>query len=253
MGLEDNLRSEVRKTIQEGWTRREQRRVPQLDDLKLSNDAVTLEGTVLYADLDDSTKLVESMAAEFAAHVYKSYLACAARIVRSENGVITAYDGDRIMAVYAGGKKEDRAARTALKINFAVQEIVNPAIRDKYPTSVYSVRHVVAIDTSELFVARIGIRGFNELVWVWRAANHAAKLSCGPVFLLRSLPKYMIGSPRKSHLIRTASLCGDEARPTKSAPERSTHQLHGGHCDTPLAPVHATVSGTSGQFCSRHY
>ena len=39
------------------------------------------------------------------------------------------------------------------------------------------VSQVVGIDTSELLVARTGIRGFNELVWVGRAANHAAKLS----------------------------------------------------------------------------
>ena len=35
----------------------------------------------------------------------------------------------------------------------------------------------MGIDTSELFVARTGIMGFNELVWVGRAANHVAKLS----------------------------------------------------------------------------
>ena len=32
-------------------------------------------------------------------------------------------------------------------------------------------------DTSDLFVARTGIRGANDLVWVGRAANYAAKLS----------------------------------------------------------------------------
>ena len=177
MALGDNLRSEVGKIIQEGWRTQVRRGVPKLNDLELSNYAFTLEGTVLYADLDDSTKLVDSESPEFAAHVYKCYLTCAARIIRSENGTITAYDGDRIMAVYTGGNKEDRAARTALKINFAVQEIVNPAIKDEYPTSSYLVRQVVGIDTSELLVARTGIRGFNELVWVGRAANHAAKLS----------------------------------------------------------------------------
>lgn len=177
MALGDNLRSEVRQIIQDGWSTQDRRGVPKLNDLELSNDAATLEGTVLYADLDDSTRLVDTEDREFAAHVYKSYLTCAARIIRSENGTITAYDGDRIMAVYTGGNKEDRAARTALKINFAVQEIVNPAIRDEYPNSSYSVRQVVGIDTSDLFVARTGIRGFNELVWVGRAANHAAKLS----------------------------------------------------------------------------
>ena len=177
MGLGDNLRSEVRKIIQEGWVKQDRRGAPQLDDLKLSNDAVTLEGTILYADLDDSTKLVDTKSPEFAAEVYKSYLVCVARIIRSESGTVTAYDGDRIMAVYTGGRKDDRAARTALKINFAVQEIINPAIEGEYPASGYSVRQVVGIDTSDLFVARTGIRGFNELVWVGRAANYAAKLS----------------------------------------------------------------------------
>jgi class 3 adenylate cyclase len=32
------------------------------------------------------------------------------------------------------------------------------------------------VDTSDLFIARTGIRGTNDLVWVGRAANYAAKL-----------------------------------------------------------------------------
>ena len=71
----------------------------RVGNIQLGNDAVKLEGTVLYADLDDSTKLVDTMSPEFAAEVYKSYLVCAARIIRDQGGVITAYDGDRIMAV----------------------------------------------------------------------------------------------------------------------------------------------------------
>jgi hypothetical protein len=34
----------------------------------------------------------------------------------------------------------------------------------------------VGVDTSTLLVARTGIRGSNDLVWVGRAANYAAKL-----------------------------------------------------------------------------
>ena len=177
MGLGDDLNSEVRKILQEVWSTRNGQVVPESDNLKLGNDAVILEGTVLYADLDDSTKLVDTMKPEFAAEIYKSYLACAARIIRSEGGEITAYDGDRIMAVFIGNTKNSDAARTALKINFAVQEIINPAIQEQYPKSHYSVKHVVGIDTSNLFVARTGIRGANDLVWVGRAANYAAKLS----------------------------------------------------------------------------
>ena len=81
------------------------------------------------------------------------------------------------MAVYTGKTRHDKAVRSALKINYAVQEIVNPAITDLYTNSNYQVKHSVGIDTSKLLVARTGIRGANDLVWVGRAANYAAKLS----------------------------------------------------------------------------
>ena len=177
MGFGDDLNAEVMKILRERWSTREGRVVPESEDLKLGNDAVTLEGTVLYADLDDSTKLVDTEKPWFAAEVYKCFLACAARIIRSEGGEITSYDGDRIMAVFIGNSKNSDAARSALKINYAALKIINPAIPRAYRDAKYSVRHVVGIDTSDLFVARTGIRGANDLVWVGRAANYAAKLS----------------------------------------------------------------------------
>ena len=177
MGLADDLNSEVHSIFQGEWSERAGRSVPESTDLKLGNDAVTLDATVLYADLDNSTDLVDTEPPWFAAEVYKCYLACSARIIRSEGGVITSYDGDRIMAVFIGSRKNSTAANTALKVNFAVKRIIDPAIQDQYPNSGYAVKHVVGIDTSELFVARTGIRGANDLVWVGRAANYAAKLS----------------------------------------------------------------------------
>ena len=183
MALGDNLRAEVRKIFQEKWTTISRGVVPESVDLELGNDAVTLHGTVLYADLDRSTELVDTKKAWFAAEIYKAYLVCAARIIESEQGAITAYDGDRIMAVYTGKKRNDKAVRSALKINFAVRQVINPAITELYGGSNYAVKQSIGIDTSELFVARTGIRRANDLVWVGRAANHAAKLSerSGPV------------------------------------------------------------------------
>ena len=177
MALGDDLRAEVRKIFQEQWTTASRGAVPEPVDLELRNDAITVHGTVLYADLDRSTELVDTKKAWFAAEIYKTYLVCAARIVESEGGAITAYDGDRIMAVYTGKKRNDKAVRSALKINFAVRQVINPAITELCSDSNYAVKQSVGIDTSELFVARTGIRRANDLVWVGRAANHAAKLS----------------------------------------------------------------------------
>ena len=80
------------------------------------------------------------------------------------------------MAVYIGDSKNSSAAESALKINYIVTKIINPLIKKHYPTTNYHVKQVVGIDSSELFIARTGIRGSNDLVWVGRAANYAAKL-----------------------------------------------------------------------------
>lgn len=176
MSLGDDLKSEVAKMFKEQWSTRDGQKVPEQSDLKLSNDAVKLEGTVLYADLAESTHLVDKKVDYFAAEVYKTYLHCAAKIIRSENGAITAYDGDRIMAVFIGGSKNTSATRAGLKINYAVREIINPLLKAQYTKSTYAVRQTVGIDTSNLFIARTGVRGSNDLVWVGRAANYAAKL-----------------------------------------------------------------------------
>jgi len=176
MGLADDLKTEVAAIFRAQWTTREGQIVPDTPNLKLANDGVTLDATVLYADIDGSTSMVDSQTAQFAAEVYKTYLLCAARLIRSEGGTITAYDGDRVMAVFIGDRKNTLAVRCGLKIKAAVKDIINPAINAQY-NSPFELQQVVGIDTSKLLVARTGIRGSNDLVWVGPAANHAAKLS----------------------------------------------------------------------------
>ena len=177
MPLKEDLVSEVKAIFQGAWSVREGQKVPEVESLKLGNDAVALDATVLYADMTGSTGMVTEKAAGKAAEIYKSYMACAGRIIRSEGGAITAYDGDRIMAIFIGDSKNSTAARTGLKLQWALREIVNKEFKAYYTDDAYVLRHVVGVDTSQLLVCRIGPRNNNDLVWVGRAANYAAKLS----------------------------------------------------------------------------
>lgn len=177
MGLNEEIQKAVQTILGDSWTDRDGRVVPEPEDLALDNDAIKLKGTVLYADMSGSTKLVDGYSASFSAEVYKSYLISAAKIIKAEGGTITAYDGDRIMAVFLGDFKNSTAAKVALKISYAVLHIINPAIVSQYGDGYYSLSHVVGIDTSSLFAARIGVRNDNDIVWVGRAANYAAKLT----------------------------------------------------------------------------
>ena len=179
MGLKDDLSAEVKKTFSDAWEEQSTIAVPAAEDLRLNaNHAKNLElATVLYADLDGSTPMVDRYNWHFSAEVYKTYLRCAGAVIRSEKGVITAYDGDRIMAVFTGDYKNTQAVRAALKINYAVHKIIRPAITAQYADSTFVLNHVIGIDSTQLRAARIGVKGDSDLVWIGRAANYAAKLT----------------------------------------------------------------------------
>ena len=178
--LGQQLEQEVKKIFRETWSVRDGQKVPESEDLQLGNDAVRLDGAVLYADLDGSTDMVNNYKPDFAAEVYKSYLHCAAKIIRDEGGVIYGIRRRQDHGRLHWRSKNTAAVRTAMKINYAVTKIINPAIKQQYQSTDFQLRQAVGVDSSPLFVARTGIRGANDLVWVGRAANYAAKLCSMP-------------------------------------------------------------------------
>lgn len=191
MALSDDLKNEVGVIFRGKWELTPGRVVPEPKDVGFDNRGVELNGAVLYADIAESTALVDTRTKTFAAEIYKAYLHCAGKIIRDQGGVITAYDGDRVMAVFIGDSKENRATRAALKINYARTEIVNAGLVKVYTDNDYRMKHVIGIATSDLLVARTGVRGANDLVWVGPAANYAAKLAAlsseKPIWVTKSI------------------------------------------------------------------
>ena len=172
----NEITSEITQIFRTNWSVRNGGKVPEPQDIKLGNDAVKINATVLYADLKESTKMVNEYKKTFSAEVYKSYLIACCELIKNNDGVITSFDGDRVMAVYIGESKNTNAVKTALQINYMVQKVINQKIKDVYENTTFEIKQVVGIDTSELFVARTGIRGDNDLVWVGNAANMAVKM-----------------------------------------------------------------------------
>ena len=176
VALNDDLAAEVKSMFAGQWSVHEGLTVPDESNVTFGNDGVSIEATVLYADLSDSTDLVDRYVPTFAAEIYKSFLRCASKIIRDRGGTITSFDGDRVMAVYVGEGKEAKACWTALYINRAMIEIVRPALAQQYPDDQYVPRHTVGIDSSSILVVKDGVRGDNDLLWIGRAANYAAKM-----------------------------------------------------------------------------
>lgn len=180
MALLEELKSVVATIFRDAWEVTSGRVVPVPSSVGLGNKAIEFDtATVLYADLDGSTSMVDKRKWQFSAEIYKTYLHCAAKIIKAQDGVITAYDGDRIMAIFIGDRKCSRAATAGLQLNNVVRHVVNPAIKAQYNTD-FVLQHVVGIDMSCIRATRTGVRGDNDLVWVGRAANYAAKLTSLP-------------------------------------------------------------------------
>ncbi len=178
MSLKEDLEEFSSSTFSTQWDERTSKNVPDPADIRLSNDAVELtEATVLYTDLSGSTQLVDTEIWYVAGEIYKTFLYCAAKLIRSNGGTITSYDGDRVMGIFVDGTHTSNAAKCALGITYAMEHILKPAFQSQYPDLGTNIGHTTGIDCSKLMAARTGVRGDNDLVWIGRAANYAAKLT----------------------------------------------------------------------------
>lgn len=177
MTIQVDIADRAKEIFDTTWSETAGQTVPTPTAVTLGNTTTMFDrATVLYADLDGSTDMVDRFSWYFAAEVYKAFLYAAARVITANEGTITAYDGDRVMGVFVGDNQTTNATRCALRINYAVKNIVQPTLNRRYP-DVYTIKHKVGIDTSPLRAIKTGIRGDNDLTWVGRCANYAAKLT----------------------------------------------------------------------------
>lgn len=175
MSTSTEIIQEVKTIFKTAWTLRDGRVVPDTEKIGLGNNGMNIKCAVLYADMIDSTGLVDNYKAEFSAEIYKAYLIAACRVIKNRGGEITAFDGDRVMAVFIGSTQNTSAVKTALQINYIVNKI-NSELKIQYPTTSFQLHQSIGIDSGNILVAKTGIRNSNDLVWVGRAANYAAKL-----------------------------------------------------------------------------
>lgn len=179
MSLKSDVTEDIQGILAQSWDIRKGNVVPATKDVALAGGGVNLKATILYSDLADSTKLAMNFDRRIAARVCKAFMAICSRITRFHGGNIRSFDGDRIMAVFVGDTKNTDAVKSALKIKWAFQNILKPKFEAKYSQlqTDFDLAHSTGVDTSEMLIVRGGIRSSNDLVFVGRAPNIAAKLS----------------------------------------------------------------------------
>lgn len=177
--MHPTIESSVSAIFDEPWNITDGTVVPKTEDIVMKNGGRRVDATYLYADLAGSSKLAHSMPNETTAKVVRAYISTAVRILRSKGGEIRSFDGDRVMAVFMGKSKNNDAVRAALAINWAVGNVIAPAIEKKWTnvSESYTIGHGIGIDTGEALIVRGGARDNNDLISIGDAPNDAARLS----------------------------------------------------------------------------
>ena len=174
-----SIESSVNDIFYATWSITDGVKVPTTEDIVMKNGGRRVDATYLYADLAGSSKLAHSMLPETTAIIIRAYINSASRLIRHFNGEIRSFDGDRVMGIYMGTDKNREAVRTALAINWAVNDVIKKAIEGKWSdvAKTYTIGHGIGIDTGEALIVRGGVRDNNDLISIGHAPNDAAKLS----------------------------------------------------------------------------
>lgn len=179
MTIADDVASDVDSSLREVWNTRDGTVVPETEDVALAGGGVKFGAVMLYVDLVDSTDIA-IYDRRVAAKLFRAFLSTSSRLIRYRNGYVRSFDGDRVMGVFLGNDKNSDAATCAVNIAWAVTQVIRPRFGEAYEVfrnRTYKINHCTGIDRSDVLVVRAGIRNNNDLVWVGRAPNVAAKLS----------------------------------------------------------------------------
>lgn len=183
MGFKSDCEDAVNEIVTTDFKSRDGTVVPTTDTVSQKDGAVWLtDAAYLYADMADSTGMVDHFDSVDSAKIVRAYLASVCRVLRDRGGEIRSFDGDRVMAIFVGDKAADKAVDAALRMKWVIDEIVHKHLslyNDAYyeKSDKWRLKHRTGIDIGTAFVVRAGVRGNNDLVSIGETPNIAAKLS----------------------------------------------------------------------------
>ena len=177
--MKDDIKNEVAKLLKPGdYSVYASTDVPGPGDTRLTfgDTGVRFDAVTLYIDMRGSTQVLQQHRAHNVAKIHKAYLFIATKLIAEHRGSIRSYNGDSILAFFAGnGKAEvERAIRAAMQIKYMLSEC--GAEFGRYKT----VDFGVGVDVGTILCVKAGMGrndNHNDLIWLGDAVNRATVLS----------------------------------------------------------------------------
>jgi adenylate cyclase len=157
--------------------------IPDVEDIKFGKFARALDLAMLFIDIKESTKIVNSLKRVTAARMYKSFLFGVARIAKNNNGELRSFNGDGVLVAFNGKSRRTNAVKASLQMTWFVNNILKPKMMSYFENKIelqdMEFDFGIGIDEGRVLVVRGGIRGENnnDLVWVGNATNYSVKLA----------------------------------------------------------------------------
>ena len=130
---------------------------------------------ILFADISQYTPFAEALPPYDVIHVLNRYFFLAGQAIGRNNGIISDYVGDGLMALF-GLERPEQAALDAVKAAlglFAAVETLNPYLETMYNRH-FQIR--VGIHCGEVVVGTIGVNNMEKVAAIGDAVNLASRI-----------------------------------------------------------------------------
>ncbi|WP_435206986.1 adenylate/guanylate cyclase domain-containing protein [Micromonospora sp. bgisy143] len=181
MSIADDLRESVRQHVENACIIVNTDDIPERDQVKLAAEAVQVEATALSIDIRQFSGLTNAFGRQVVVRMLRAFFEGSVRIVEGSSGTVADFNGDGMIVLFAGADRTERAFRAASQIRWFLTEVLRPRFAKYFESDQFLKARIeefdagCGLDDGLVLIGRVGSEGFNDIAWVGRCVNTAAK------------------------------------------------------------------------------
>ncbi len=177
MGFVNDLENQVREYLAGDYEVSEITDIPSVDNVSFKKKAKKLNLCAYSIDLRNSSDLLFQHHKQTSGKIHKAFLTVAAKVAQKYGGKIRSFQGDSILAFWAGAyKKQITTAVEAAMVTKWFLDIEFSKHFEKYEKLDFGI----GIDLGEVYILRAGISrdaNNNDLVFIGKCVNFAVAIA----------------------------------------------------------------------------